>query len=240
MNAMPLALVTGGARRLGREISLHLAKKGYAIAVHFHSSEMDSRRLIDEIAGLGVPVFSIRADLRNPEELKNLFHTINELPYSLKVTINSAAIMTTSNLMKIETDDWDQIMNLNVRAVWLNSMESAKLMANGGVIINLSDVGSRKNWTRYGAYIVSKASVETLTRVMARQLAPKVRVCGIAPGLILQGNQMTNNEWQGLIEKTPLKKSPKPEDLMRVIDFLLENDYITGEVINLASGYQLI
>jgi NAD(P)-dependent dehydrogenase (short-subunit alcohol dehydrogenase family) len=179
---MPLALITGAARRVGKLIALHLARKGYAIGLHFNSSESEAQQTAAEIREIGAPVYLFEADLAKEEEITDLFKKVNKVSHPLKVLVNSAAIMMRTDLMKIEIEDWDKIMNLNTRSVWLTTRESALRMRDGGVVINISDVGARKNWTGYGVYVVSKAAVETLTRLMARQLAPAVRVNAIAPG----------------------------------------------------------
>lgn len=142
--------------------------------------------------------------------------------------------------MKIEIEDWDKIMNLNTRSVWLTTRESALRMRDGGVVINISDVGARKNWTGYGVYVVSKAAVETLTRLMARQLAPAVRVNAIAPGLLLRSSDLSEKEWQALIDRVPMKKAGDSRQFLATLDFLLDNEYITGEIITLAGGNQLM
>lgn len=240
LQSLPLALVTGAARRVGRLIALHLASRGYAIALHFHQSEVDAYATAREIEAMGVPVALLQADLTRPYEVKELFQHIDQLDNPLRFLVNSAAMMDRSDLLTMDTDSWDQILNLNTRAVWLCSREAAKRMGEGGLILNISDVGAQKNWTGYGAYVVSKSAVDTLTKVMAKQLAPAVRVCAIAPGLLLQAKGHSHNDWDQLSFKVPLQRAAQPEEFLNLIDFLIDNTYITGETINLAGGYQLV
>lgn len=237
---IPLALVTGAAKRVGKLISLHLARKGYAIGLHFNSSIDEARDTVREIREIGAPVYLLKADLNNAQEITDLFTNLDQIPHPLKILVNSAAVMMRSDLMKIDIEDWEKVMNINTRSVWLISRESALRMRSGGVIINISDVGARKNWTGYGAYVISKAAVETLTRLMARQLAPDVRVNAIAPGLLLRSSDISEEEWQTLINRVPMKKAGNPQHLLASLDFLLYNEYITGEIITLAGGYQLV
>lgn len=237
---IPLALITGAARRVGKLIALHLARQGYAIGLHFNASIIEAQQTAAEIRGIGVPVYLLEADLAKEQEITNLFGKIDQIPHPIKVLVNSAAVMARSDLMKIEIEDWEKVMNLNVRSVWLTSRESALRMRAGGVIINISDVGARKNWTGYGAYVISKAAVEALTRLMARQLAPTVRVNAIAPGLLLRGGDLSEEEWQTLIDRVPMKRAGDSQQLLATLDFLLKNEYITGEIITLAGGNQLV
>jgi len=237
---MPLALVTGAARRVGRRIALHLAQKGYAIGLHFNSSATEAERAAAEIREIGVPVYLLGANLIKVQEITSLFKKLDVIPNPLKVMVNSAAVMMRSNLMEIKVEDWDRIMNLNARTVWLMTRESALRMTCGGTIINISDVGARKNWTGYGAYVVSKAAVEALTRLMARQLAPNVRVNAIAPGLLLRSSDLSEEDWQVLVDRVPMRKAGDPQQLLDTLDFLLTNEYITGEIITLAGGTQLV
>lgn len=236
----PLALVTGAGRRVGRVIALHLAGQGFAIGVHYHASEDEAGETIEDIRKMGVAAYPLKADLSDPLEIQHLFKQIDEIPLPLGVLVNSAAIMQRSDLLKIDVEEWDTMFNLNTRAVWLVSREAAARMRTGGSIINLSDVGAGKNWTGYGAYAVSKSAVETLTRVMARQLAPKIRVNAIAPGLLLRGGETSEMEWRALIEKVPMKTAGEIDQFLKTLDFLLSNGYITGEVITFAGGYQLV
>ena len=239
-NDVPLPVVTGAARRIGRLIALHLAGRGYAIALHYHASQGDEQKTALEIRDLGVPVHLFKADLTRPHEIEAIFSTIDSTPAQLKILVNSAAVLKPSNLMTIDVDTWDGLFDLNARAVWLCSREAAKRMTGGGLILNISDVGARKTWTRYGGYVISKTVVESLTKVMARQLAPRVRVCAVAPGLLMRAEGQPKDEWERLVEKVPMQRPADPEELLSLVDLLIANDYITGEVISLSGGYQLV
>jgi len=237
---LPLAIVTGAAIRVGRLIALHLAGNGYAIGLHFHSSRTAAEETAEKIRQVGVPVHLLEGDLTRPEDIEGMFTTVDGLPHRLKLLVNSAALIAPSNLVNMDVEAWDDMMNLNTRAVWLCSREAAKRMTGGGLILNISDVGAGKNWTGYGGYVVSKAAVESLTRVMARQLAPQVRVCAIAPGLLLRSENQPAGDWDRLVEKVPLQRPARASELLQVMDFLIENEYITGEVVSLSGGYQLV
>lgn len=239
-DTIPLAIVTGAARRIGRLIALHLAHKGFAIGLHYFTSESEAESTAGEIRNCGVPVFLLKADLTDSQEIEDLFNRLDKIHHPLRVLINSAAIMQESDLMKITPGEWDKVISLNLRSVWLTSREAARRMQTGGSIINLSDVGAHKNWTRYGAYAISKSAVETLTRTLAVQLAPGIRVNAIAPGLVMRDGKTSEELWQVLVKKVPMNRQADTNQLLETLDFLLSNEYITGEIITLAGGYQLV
>jgi pteridine reductase len=235
----PLAIVTGAGRRVGKAIALHLAVKGYAVVVHYLHSENEALETCREITRLGRPSFPIKADLAAGKGAETLFEKVKDIPNPLMLLVNSAAVMPKSSLVEMTGGDWDRVMNINSKAVWQCSKLAAQQMDDVGVIINLSDVGVQLNWTQYGGYIVSKAAVETITRLMARELAPRIRVCGIAPGLLMKNEEMPGKKWDTLKSRIPAGKSVSLEDLFQVIDLLIDNGYITGEIITLAGGSQL-
>jgi len=235
-----LVVVTGAARRVGKTIALHLAQKGYAIGLHYHQSDEEAMATAQEIEKIGGKVMLLKADLSRSEEVENLFQKVEASGLTLTLLINSAATMKRKNLLAMTVDEWDQTFDLNTRAVWLCSREAASRMPDGGLIINISDIGAEKNWTTYGAYSISKAAVESITRVMARQLAPQIRVCCIAPGLLLKAEGQSDLLWQQLVDKVPMGRPTRVEELLVCVDFLRENTYITGETIHLAGGYQLV
>ena len=113
-------------------------------------------------------------------------------------------------------------------------------MTGSGLIVNISDVGAQKAWSRYPSYTVSKAALESLTRILARALAPLIRVNAIAPGFVLQSDIVPDEEWKRLINRIPLKRPARPEELASALVFLLENEYITGQTIVVDGGYSLV
>ena len=236
-----LALVTGGAVRLGREIALALGREGYAIALHYHSSADKAEETAREIETLGVPVYLIQADLREPGQIKACFAKTAELPQSLTVLINSASVMPRGDLRSLPVAEWDDTLAVNLRAPWLCAQAAAELMqSHGGIIINLSDSGARKTWTGFPVYTISKAGLEVLTRLLARSLAPGIRVNAVAPGLILPSEDTLPDEWQRLVQRLPVKRQGSPQDVVQAVLFLIENRYITGETLIVDGGYQLI
>lgn len=236
-----LALITGAGHRLGREIALHVARLGYSAVIHYHASEKDAEQTRKMVEDLGVKAYSFQADLTQKSQIDDLFSYIETLKESLQVLINSAAIMRAGPLNEASMEDWDLTFNLNLRAVWWCGRLASKLMpGSGGVIINISDSGAGRLWTKYPAYSISKAGVEILTRMMAKTYAPHIRVNAIAPGLILPPDDFPEETWDKLINRLPLKHSGTPNDICKAIEFLMQNKYVTGEILTIDGGYQLV
>ncbi|MBI5932154.1 MAG: SDR family oxidoreductase [Chloroflexi bacterium] len=236
----PLALVTGGAQRLGKAFALALARMGYAIGLHYLNSAHEADWTKKEIEALGVPAYLLRADLSKPERIARLFDIVREFNEPLKVLVNSAAVMPVGNPRELSLENWDVALDLNLRAPFLMAQEAVKLMPEGGLIVNVSDVGASKAWSRYSSYVVSKSGLETLTKVLARSLAPSIRVNAIAPGFVLKSDVVTPEEWDRLIERLPLKRPARPEEIASALEFLVKNEYVTGQTIVVDGGYSLV
>lgn len=247
MAEFPLAIVTGGAHRLGRAFALTLAYQGYAVLVHYHRSAHLTTKTIAELTSFGVPAFSVQADLTRVGDVESLFAMVDSLlsrPEGqldrLALLVNSAAVMPRGNAQTLPIEDWDAALDLNLRAPFLCAQQAARRMTRGGLIVNVSDVGAEKAWSRFPSYTVSKAAVESLTRVLARSFAPSVRVNAIAPGLVLPSENVSPEEWKKLIERLPLKRAATTEEVASALEFLIKNEYITGQTIVVDGGYSLV
>jgi len=232
----PLALVTGAAHRLGKSFALTLAQLGYDIVLHYHSADDAALQTQAEIESLKRNVVLAQADLTQPSEIYSLLSTIE----ALDVLVNSAAFMPSGNVNALSIENWDTALDLNLRAPFLLAQEASKKMTDGGSIINITDVGAQKAWSRYPSYTVSKAALESLTRILARAFAPKIRVNAIAPGFVLQSDIVPAEEWERLIGRVPLKRPARTEEITSALEFLLKNEYITGQTIVVDGGYSLI
>jgi NAD(P)-dependent dehydrogenase (short-subunit alcohol dehydrogenase family) len=148
--------------------------------------------------------------------------------------------MPNGNVDALTLENWDTAIDLNLRAPFLLAQECARKMPDGGLIVNITDVGAQKAWSRYPSYTVSKAGLESLTRILARALAPAIRVNAIAPGFVLQSDIVPDEEWQRLINRIPLKRPARVEEIASALEFLLKNEYITGQTIIVDGGYSLV
>lgn len=232
----PLALVTGAAHRLGKAFALSLADAGYDILLHYHASSDEALQTKAEIESRSKAVTLIRADLANPEQIESILSTFQ----TLNVLVNSAAFMPSGNVDSLSIEDWDASLDLNLRAPFLLAKGCAQKMTDGGLIVNITDVGAQKTWSRYPSYTVSKAALESLTKILARALAPKIRVNAIAPGFVLQSDIVPAEEWERLIARIPLKRPARTDEITSALEFLLKNEYVTGQTIVVDGGYSLV
>jgi NAD(P)-dependent dehydrogenase (short-subunit alcohol dehydrogenase family) len=231
-----LALVTGAAHRLGRVFALTLARQGFDIVLHYHRSRDAALQAQREVESLGTRVTLAQADLTDPDQIDSLLSRLD----LLTVLVNSAAFMPDGNVGALTLEDWDTTLDLNLRAPFLLARDCAHKMTGGGLIVNITDVGAQKAWSRYPSYTVSKAGLEALTRILARAFAPAIRVNAIAPGFVLQSEIVPDGEWQRLINRIPLKRAAQPEELASALEFLMKNEYITGQTIVVDGGYSLL
>lgn len=232
----PLALVTGAAHRLGKVFALTLARQGFDIVLHYHQSVDAALQTQAEVESVGRRAVLSPADLTDPIQIQSLVSNLK----ALDVLVNSAAFMPSGKVDALTLENWDASLDLNLRAPFLLSQECAKKMTDGGLIVNITDVGAQKAWSRYPSYTVSKAALDSLTRILARALAPKIRVNAIAPGFVLQSDIVSEEEWQRLINRIPLKRPARTDEIASALEFLLKNEYITGQTIVVDGGYSLI
>ena len=232
----PLALVTGAAHRLGKFFALTLARQGFDIVLHYHSGEEEARQTQAEIESLSRNVTLAQADLTDPLQINSLISTLQ----SLSVLVNSAAFMPHGNVDSLSIENWNTSLDLNLRAPFLLAQACAKKMTEGGLVVNITDVGAQKAWSRFPSYTVSKAALESLTKILARALAPKIRVNAIAPGFVLQSDIVPPEEWERLIGRIPLKRPARSDEITSALEFLLQNEYITGQTIVVDGGYSLV
>lgn len=232
----PLALVTGAAHRLGKAFALTLASAGYDIILHYNSSSDEALQTKAEIEALSRTVTLAQADLTDPEQIQSLASSLQ----SLDVLVNSAAFMPSGNVDSLSLESWDTSLDLNLRAPFILAQECAKKMTLGGLIVNISDVGAQKTWSKYPSYTVSKAALESLTKILARALAPTIRVNAIAPGFVLPSDIVPAEEWVRLIGRIPLKRPARADEITSALEFLLKNEYVTGQTIVVDGGYSLV
>jgi NAD(P)-dependent dehydrogenase (short-subunit alcohol dehydrogenase family) len=236
------ALVTGSARRIGRRTVLELARRGARIAVHYRSSEADALRTVREIEELGVEAGLFRADLTRPEAPETLVDAVLRRFDSLDILVNNASVFGVGTLEASTPGLWDEQMGTNARAPFFIARAAARTMLGQarGKIINVADPAGEAIWTAYFPYSVSKAALLAVTRGLARALAPNVQVNAVAPGPVEFPEDYTDRQKRVAIDRTLLKRAGSPEDVVRAIVFLIENDYITGEVLHVDGGRHIL
>ena len=241
MEKKGFALVTGAAVRVGREIALFLAKQGYEVGVNYNQSGVSAEMVVEEIRMLGGMAESYQADLTSEEEILKIAQAIRDKEKRLTVLINSAGIMPRGTFLDSSHDMWEKTMGINLNAVWYLSKHLYQcLERNNGVIINIGESGVNKYWSNYPLYLVSKTALHKMSQLMAKEFAPNVRVNLIAPGLMQKSEEMDDAIWADLVNKTPLKKEVATADFLKTIQFCINNQSLTGEIITVDGGYQLV
>jgi len=240
MSDRPLALITGAAHRLGKVFALSLANQGYDILLHYHASEEAAYQTKTEIEAIGRRVFLSRSNLANSKGIDKLLAKLMTIPSKPRVLVNSAALMPSGNIQSLTPIEWDDTLGINLRAPFFLIQKLALIMESGGLIVNITDVGTQKNWSRYPSYTVSKVALESLTKIFARALAPSIRVNAIAPGFVMQSEIVSSEEWERLVNRIPLKRAARNEEIALALEFLIKNEYITGQTIVVDGGYSLV
>lgn len=237
MAAPRIALVTGGAVRIGRAISSALAEDGYRLIVHYHSSSKAAEELVDAIRSAGGDAVAIGADLADGDAVRRLAADAVDAFGGIDLLVNNASVFPPERLEETDEALWDHTMAVNLRAPFFLIRHLADtLRARRGVVINMADLAGIQSWAGYAAHGISKAGLVHLTRVAARSLAPDVRVCGIAPGTVLPPDSMSGDEIRALADRAPLQKNGSPEDVVRALRYLLSADFVTGETLAVDGG----
>jgi NAD(P)-dependent dehydrogenase (short-subunit alcohol dehydrogenase family) len=237
-----VALITGSAKRLGKEIAKSIAESGYNLILHYNNSpKLSIDKIKKELEKYGVEVFPVKANLSNVKEIKKFFKIVNEKFGRLDLLINNAAIFRKVDFFDINEKVFDEFINTNLKSVLFCSIEAAKLMKKSKEknlqIINIASLGGLLNWVDHIPYSVAKAGVIKLTGLMAKRLAPGILVNAIAPGTILIDNDENKNVIMKEKERYPLKKFGEAKDITSLIKFLIkENKYITGHTFIVDGG----
>lgn len=233
-----VALVTGGARRMGRFFAEALAARGMRVAIHYGASATDAETLRAALEARGCDAATFGADLRDAGRAAELIDRVVEHFGGLDLLVNSAAVMERLTVAETTVDQWDAIMHLNLRAPFFLAQRAAPHLAKSrGTIVNIADLGGLEPWPSYAAHSISKAGVVMLTKVLATALAPEVTVNAIAPGTVLVPDDFDAAKRAFLSETTPLRRLGTPQDAVNALLYLVERgDFVTGETIVVDGG----
>ena len=236
-----VALVTGGARRVGKALDLALAREGADVVVNYFQSAEAAEETVAEILALGRRAIAVHADVSIKAEAAELVRRTADAFGRLDVLVNNASIFETAPLLAIREEEWDRVMDVNLKGPFLLSQLAAPLLREegGGVIVNIADLSAFQPWPSYAHHAVSKAWLVHLTRVLARALAPDIRANCIAPGTVLPPDDYTAEQIRTSRDRTPLHKVGTPEDVARALIFLIESDFVTGETVVVDGGRML-
>ena len=235
-----VALVTGGAVRLGRAMAAALAGEGMRMVIHYNSSSGPADELVGEIRARGGEAVAIGADLARGEEVERLAREAVAAFGGVDVLVNSASVFPAEGLEETDEALWDHTMAVNLKAPFFLIRHLAPtLRERRGVVVNMADLAGLQAWARYAVHGITKAGVAHLTRVAARALAPEVRVAGIAPGAVLPPDDMDAAELERLANGIPLGHIGSPGDIVGALLYLLRADFVTGEILVVDGGRRL-
>ena len=233
------ALVTGAARRVGRVIALTLAGRGARVIITYNQSGAEVATVVREIEAAGVEGLALRADLANSSQVRAMAEQAVAAFGGVDLLVNNAAVYFRTPFDRLTEADWDRTLIPNLKGPFLTSLTLGRHMrARGaGVIVNIADWAGERPYRDYLPYCVSKAGVIALTRGLALELAPAVRVNCVCPGPVLLPEDLGADEVAGVIAGTPLGRVGTPEDIARAVAFLAESgDFITGAALMVDGG----
>ena len=235
------ALVTGGARRIGRAIALTLAAHGWDVAVHYGTSRDEADALTDEIRGRDRRAVALAADLTREAEVATLVPRAVEAIGPLALLVNNASAFDRDDVLNVTRASWDQHLETNLRAPFVLMQEFARQLPPGaeGSVVNILDERVWNLTPYFTSYTVSKAALWTLTQTMALALAPRIRVNGIGPGPTLPSPRQSDEQFQQQVDLLPLRRGTTPDEIARTVMFILESPAITGQMIALDGGQHL-
>ena len=233
-------LITGGAKRIGRQMAKTLHAAGHNIAVHYRSSSGSATQLVDELNSIrDNSIMSVQADLLDINAIPRLMDSVVEHFGRLDVLINNASSFYPTPIELLEDEFWNDLVGSNLKAPSFMAKHATKhLREAGGTIINIVDIHARNPMANHPIYCAAKAGLEMLTKALARDLAPAIRVNAISPGAILWPEQQSSEAEQAeILRKIPLQRLGDPKDIAQLALFLIDQaDYITGQVIAVDGG----
>jgi len=237
-----VALVTGAAKRLGRGIALALAERGAELAVHYRTSEREAQEVLALAKKMGGKPVAVQADLSAPVEIAEMVQDVMQAFGRIDVLVNSAAIFYRTPFATLSEADWDRFLTVNLKAPFLLCRQIGEIMCRQGrgKIINLADIAGAKVWAEFIPYSVSKAGLIALTKGLAKALAPAVQVNAIAPGTVLLPDDSAREEQARAVERVPLRRLGSIDDIARAVLYLIESDFVTGEVLTVDGGQRLL
>lgn len=231
------ALVTGGDRGIGRAIAFALANKGANVAVNFHKERERAEETVRKLKEIGVKSLKIQADVRDFGQVKNMIDLVKRTFGSIDILVNNAGTPAkNSSLEDIGIEEWKDMIDVNLTGVF-NCCKAAatELKSNDGKIVNISSIAGKMGGTVGCHYAASKAGVIGLTFGLASELAPKVMVNAVAPGVV-DTEFLSPETKEKLSALTPVGRAAKPNEIAHTVIYLLENDYVSGEVIDVNAG----
>ena len=237
---MKTALITGAAHRIGAQISQTLHKNGFDVIIHYKNSKTAAESLANELNQIRKnSAKTIQADLNDMNSLDKLAQSIK----TLDLLVNNASVFYPTPINTSTLEQWNEVINTNLTApFFLATALTPKLQKKSGCIVNIVDIHSERPLKNHAIYNISKAGIAMMTKTLAKELSPDVRVCGVSPGSILwpeNDAELSEIQKNKMLDKIALNKQGSPDDIANTVLFLANSNYITGQIINVDGGRTL-
>lgn len=232
------ALVTGGAQRVGKAITLGLAQAGANVVINYNRSSDEATQTAIEVEALGMGALTFQADISDWEQVRRMYDAVEKKFGVVDILVNNSSFFKTTPIPMDTPDDWQRVTRVLIDGSFYcaNFAAPGMLKKKEGAIVNIVDLSAWEPWPRFAAHSVGKAALMALTRQLALDLAPFVRVNAVAPGPVLAPPSYSAEKIQRTAAKTLLERWGSPEDVSKAVNFLIESDYITGDVIIVDGG----
>ena len=235
--------ITGAARRIGKEIALTFSEMGWNIIIHFNSSKKNANDLAEQINSVNPDsAKTVQGNLDIKEDIEKILNDIENFFPSIDLLINNASTFYPTPIEEISEDHWDSLIGSNLKGpLFLIKGLKEKLKVSKGSIINITDTNLLKGIANYSIYSAAKAGLEAITKGLARELAPDIKVNAIAPGAMLEppGVEWTEEQKNNVIKSIPLNRMGSEKDIAEAVKFLTSSEYITGQIIKVDGGRSL-
>ena len=235
-----VVLVTGSARRVGRAIALGFAANGANVVIHHSNSDSDAERTEIDAKAFGIDALTVKGDHARYEDVVDNFARVKAHFGRIDVLVNSASIFKSNDLLDIAPDEWNQVMDINLRAPFWCTQQAGRMMRDAGIagsILNIADNSGLRPWASRPHHSISKAGLIMLTEVTARSLAQYgIRANCLVLGPVLPSTGQSEENWRKTEARLPLKRAGDPDDVARAAIFLATNDYATGSVMRVDGG----
>jgi NAD(P)-dependent dehydrogenase (short-subunit alcohol dehydrogenase family) len=234
-----IAFITGASGRLGKAMATALAERGWTICFTYLSSQTEAAATLTDLRRFSPASEMVQCNLADTAAIDHAFYFFKEKFSRLDLCITNASNFFPTPLLEVTADTWDNLVNTNLRGTFFTMQHAAKLMMTQDFtsrIITMSDVSAELIWRRYAPYTVSKLGIQHLTKIFAKECAPKILVNSIAPGTMLLHPERDQNHESDILAKIPLKRLGTPEDIVNAMLFLTETDYITGHTLSIDGG----
>jgi NAD(P)-dependent dehydrogenase (short-subunit alcohol dehydrogenase family) len=234
-----VALVTGSAKRIGRSIALRLAADGADVVINYLAAKPEAESLAREIEAMGRRALAVQGDVTQRKDVENIFVAIEVKFRRLDILVNNAGMFFGAKFEELTEEQWDHIMNVNLKSQFLCAQSAVPIMKRQGRgrIINISSLGGILAWPAYTHYCVSKAGVIMLTKCLARALGPEILVNSVAPGTVQFPGEEPDMDY---IQRVPLHRVGSGEDIADAVAYLATSDFVTGQVIAVDGGRMLV